>query len=176
MRTTCAVQLHHGRPGGVLPRDLRAASLAPGGVCCPQTGTVVSRAHRFPEAPPAARYLSARKTLNRWPPLAALRTLLESLVPRSVPSGSLDEATMSHGDSWVGLLSLSQCCFWVWSGSACLVGLVGFAVLRNSGGAGHATEAQVKTPARGAGRGLRLDSRTTHSHVGVSCRRPFPLA
>ena len=22
---------------------------------------------------------------------------------------------MSHGDSWVGLLSLSQCCFWVWS-------------------------------------------------------------
>ena len=105
-----------------LGRDLRAASLAPGGVCCPQTGRVVSRAHRFPEAPPAACYLDARKTLHRWPPLAALRTLLEGLVPRSVPSGSLDEETSREIQNlwrppchtvtlWVGLLSLSQCCF-----------------------------------------------------------------
>ena len=54
-----------------LGRDLRAASLALGGVCCPQTGRVVSRAHRLPEAPPAACYLGARKTLNRWPQLSA---------------------------------------------------------------------------------------------------------
>ena len=100
------------------------------------------------------------KTLNRWSLLATLRTLLEGLVPRSVPSGSLDEETLreiqksleaakSHGDSlgWAAqlvpllLLGLVAGCV-SHPGSACLVGLVGFAVLCNSvaGGAGHATE------------------------------------
>ena len=81
-------------------------------------------------------------------------------MPRSLPSSSLDEETLreiqksleaakSHGDSlgWtaqlVPMLLLGLVAFCASQpGSACLVGLVGFAVLCNSvaGGAAHATE------------------------------------